>query len=268
MRGLGSESSWVLLLSAATLGVNVAGVDLRPLPRAHLQIRSGADDEAWRSTQARKHWGNLFRILLREWEAVPEKEAFVKNCTETISKLVPVLRREYTSNNVPTVIYHECDVYATAEDFATTNITQLEQIRSSCRGNARRLGSEFLGAQDYKAWCSEVHQNLEEQATLDRVKAEREALSNERARIKAELDDLHRQLRNAQAAHENHAVQPNVSQRSQDNLTETEGMNGISFAAQCCPSGCRVCGWVPVPPRSLLRAEVAPSNRSRVIGKL
>merc|ERR1719359_1528635 len=68
--------------------------------------------------------GNVFEALVDDFHRDPkDPEKFTGNCSALIGKLLPNLRREYTSRQVPDVLYHECDIYHTRTDFHKGNMT-------------------------------------------------------------------------------------------------------------------------------------------------
>merc|ERR1740127_73203 len=71
-----------------------------------------------------RHVGNVFQALLTDFQIDPkDPEKFTGQCSSLIGKLLPNLRREYTSRQVPDVLYHECDIYHTRSDFHKANTT-------------------------------------------------------------------------------------------------------------------------------------------------
>merc|ERR1719379_1813927 len=132
----------------------------------------------------KRHVGNVFQALVADFRIDPkDPEKFKGQCSELIGKLLPNLRREYTSRQVPDVLYHECDIYHTRTDFLKGNMTaNLEAWQ--CRHFAGSLVNEFLGGRDYKGWCTSFFAYLQQKV---KSPAEREA---ERQKLLKEKDAL------------------------------------------------------------------------------
>lgn len=198
------------------------------VPAAKVTVASAKHAVATKASKKPKMSGGIFHMLLAEWEKVPDKATFLKDCEGILNKLLPELHREYTARNVPTVLYHECDIYATKTDFMTNN-TSMEDAHSSCRFNAHRLGVEFLGNKDYAGWCEGVHQYLDQQSKLHVERAQnKEALSDIEA-LRAELEELRKKYADLQR--EKHLIAGELDKLG----------GGIEGEAQCCPKGCRPC---------------------------
>merc|ERR1719409_1794364 len=131
----------------------------------------------------------FFHILLKEWKEIPDKDQFVVNCTGIVSKLMPQLRKEYTSRQVPKIVFHECANYATKLDFKTVN-TSLEEGQDTCEKCATRLGSEFLGNQNYGAWCEYVFDMMEHDMMKDHYRDLQRGYLEDMANLKNELEVL------------------------------------------------------------------------------
>lgn len=138
--------------------------------------------------------GNLWGLLVEDFEAgAHDPKKFEASCTALIGKLLPDLRREYTSRQVPTVLYHECDVYKTRDDFHKKNQT-VEVATWQCRHFAGSLVGEFLGQKDYKGWCMSFFDYLQERVKSPKEREdERVRLMREKQALQHELDDLHMQ---------------------------------------------------------------------------
>jgi len=172
----------------------------------------------------------IFQLLIKEWKKVPEVGPFTERCEKLISKLLPRLRYEYTALNVPKVLLHDCDIYATKQDYKTNN-TGLDTARYQCRYSARRLGEEFFGKKDYKGWCGDLHSYLTEQQSMHLQKAEREKLVSDQDALKKELDDLRKQYEDMLRA------KGKIS-------AELDAMGKelhADMSLPCCPNSCRIC---------------------------
>jgi hypothetical protein len=121
---------------------------------------------------ANRRIGNVFQALLEDFNTDPkDPEKFSGQCSKLIGKLLPNLRREYTSRQVPDVLYHECDIHHTRTDFHKGNMTaELEAWQ--CRHFAGSLVNEFLGTKDYKGWCLSFFKYLDQKV---KSPAERDA---------------------------------------------------------------------------------------------
>merc|ERR1719281_1482161 len=142
----------------------------------------------------RHHIGNVFQALLEDFKIDPkDQDKFTGKCSGIIGKLLPSLRREYTSRQVPDVLYHECDIYHTRTDFHKTNMTaELEAWQ--CRHFAGSLVNEFLGGKDYKGWCSSFFTYLQQKVKSPAEReAERKKLLKEKEALQEQLDKLHKQ---------------------------------------------------------------------------
>lgn len=214
-----------------------------------------------RTVEATKDQGfrNIFGVLMREWQDIPEKEGFVKNCTETLTKVLPQLRREYTARNVPDILFHECDIHSLATTFQI-NGSKLEDARRTCRASARRLASEFMGAKDYAGWCDDVHVDLEKDAHRMSQADESERLRQERDAAKAELDAL-KKTHKVDGKADQAVVGEALAKGFENGVTDTVGegakeiMHHLDDLAQgtfipkgnepkeqqCCPADCRIC---------------------------
>jgi len=222
----------------------------------------------------RRRIGNVFQALLEDFEHDPkDQEKFTGQCSGLIGKLLPNLRREYTSRQVPDVLYHECDVYHTRTDFHKGNMTaELETWQ--CRHFAGSLVNEFLGGKDYKGWCSSFFTYLQQKVKSPAEReAERQKLLKEKQALQDQLDKLHEQWQKKRA----HLAKDGIKQMKKseeeeeadikdqlERLTkELQGgpMEGFDDAdaskldkqldyledewakkkKKCCPSGCRMC---------------------------
>lgn len=177
-----------------------------------------------------KHSTSIFHALLRDWKEVPQLPVFVARCTTVLNRLLPELRREYTMNNVPKVLLHECDVYTTTEDYILANKTNLVDARASCRYAARRLGVEYLGDQEYHAWCTDLHEYLEEQSTKSMRKVEADRLLKEQLAIQGKLDKLRKDYSDMMSKRGHIG-------RELDSLGRVE----VDKALPCCPFNCQMC---------------------------
>lgn len=138
----------------------------------------------------------IFQFLVKAYKKMPKLDAFLERCEKIISKLMPRLQYEYTALNVPKVLLHDCDVYATKEDYKTDN-TGWDSARLNCRYSARQLSEEFDGDKNYWGWCEDLHALLLDQSNLHIQQSELEALRKQyedmqkkEAQIAAELDAL------------------------------------------------------------------------------
>lgn len=215
------------------LGVVVRHQAVRPqlLQKANVSAATSVLATA-KSGRAAGHHGTLFHKLLVDWKEVPDVESFTSRCVNLISKLMPTLRREYTAQNVPTVLIHECDVYATKEDYIVANFSSVQEARDSCRYSARRLGAEFLGGKDYKSWCLDLHAYLDEQRLRRQKKAEREGLMNEQQTLQAQLDKLKAEYN--EMLRKKESISGELDKLSRHLTYGNESL-------QCCPSNCRPC---------------------------
>lgn len=137
---------------------------------------------------------NVFQALLEDFSRDPkDSEKFTGQCSKLIGKLLPNLRREYTSRQVPDVLYHECDIYHTRTDFSKANTTA-EFEAWQCRHFAGSLVSEFLGTKDYKGWCLSFFKYLDQKVKSPAEReAERKKLLKEKESLQEQLDKLHQQ---------------------------------------------------------------------------
>lgn len=172
----------------------------------------------------------IYQLLVKEWKKIPELGAFTDRCFALISKLLPRLRYDYTSRNVPHVLINECDIYSTKEDYKTNN-TEWSEARNNCRYSARRLGDEFLGDKDYKGWCTDLHAYLLEQQNLHIERAEHAKMLSDQDAMKKQLEELRKDYQEA-------------LRRKGQITAELEAMGGElngSKKLPCCPAGCRIC---------------------------
>lgn len=172
----------------------------------------------------------IFQLLIKEWKKVPDLAKFTERCEKLIGKLMPRLRCEYTALNVPKVLLHDCDVYATKEDYKTNN-TGWEAARYNCRYSARRLGEEFSAKQDYKGWCQDLHSYLMEQQNIHLQKAEREKYLSEQDALRKELEELRQQY-------------DDMLRKKGKIAAELDAMGKelhSDSSLKCCPSDCRIC---------------------------
>merc|ERR1719156_274430 len=105
----------------------------------------------------------FFTLVMKEWKEVPELGPFTDRCVPLIEKLLPRLGMEYTKLQVPKVLLHDCDVYATKTDYQVDG-SDMDSARGTCRISARELGEEYEGDKNYKAWCGNLHAYLTDQA--------------------------------------------------------------------------------------------------------
>jgi len=201
----------------------------------------------------------IFGMLFREWKELPEKVGFVENCTATVSKILPQLRKEYTARNVPGILDHECDTFRVATKFQV-NGSKLETAKRQCRTCARHLGNEFMKPNktgNYTAWCDEVHDHLEREANMLNMTSDAERFRKERDDIKAELQELKRQhesnnytaprhLNGTSATHEEPAKNTEIGWHMGElrDLTKAPNLTSVSPHDRhevCCPAGCRIC---------------------------
>merc|ERR1719160_632381 len=103
--------------------------------------------------------GGFFYLLTKEFSRLPKTEEFLGRCSKVVSKLMPDLHEEYTWKQVPFVLKHDCEVYATKTDFKTKRM-ELHHAEKSCKFFAKRLADRFKGDKDYKEWCSNVYAHL------------------------------------------------------------------------------------------------------------
>lgn len=170
--------------------------------------------------------GTIFTYLVKEWKDVPDEESFVKNCTGVVTTVLPQLHHEYTARQVPKILFHECDVYATKTTFKTED-TSFRDALSTCRYCAGRLGAEFLDDEpDYKAWCGDVHSFLTQQSKAGASENERQKLVAEQQALKDQLDSLRREY--DVVTGKNKAMEAEIGRLS-------------NKTAECCPAGCRQC---------------------------
>lgn len=182
-------------------------------------------------TVHKAHGPAIFHVLLKDWTEIPELSAFVDKCTKHITKLLPDLRREYTKLNVPKVLLHECDVFSTKEDYMVRNKTHIDDARQSCRYSARRLGAEYLGDQDYKSWCTDLHTYLEEQASRSMQHVEQARLLKDQQKLQDKLDALRQEYSDMQR-------KKGAIGRELDGLSRRFD-GGASL--KCCPYDCQIC---------------------------
>jgi len=168
----------------------------------------------------------FYMLLLKEWKEVPELGPFTERCVPLIEKLLPRLGNEYTKLQVPKVLLHECDVYATKTDYQVDG-SSLETARGTCRISARELGEEYMGDKDYKAWCGNLHAYLTDQFNFQKHLANRDQLTAEADRIRDELAELRKQYEKVKA---------------QKGCADDGASKDCSKdALPCCPSTCRPC---------------------------
>lgn len=147
-----------------------------------------------------RHIGNVFQALMADFQIDPkDPEKFTGECSGLIGKLLPNLRREYTSRQVPDVLYHECDIYHTRTDFHKTNMTDTMEAWQ-CRHFAGSLVNEFLGGKDYKGWCMSFFTYLQQKVKSPAEReAERQKLLKEKEALQEQLDKLHKQWQKRRA---------------------------------------------------------------------
>merc|ERR1719161_941433 len=103
--------------------------------------------------------GGFFYLLTKEFSRLPKTEEFLGRCSKVVSKLMPDLHEEYTWKQVPFVLKHDCEVYATKTDFKTSRM-QLNHAEKSCKFFSKRLWMRYKTDKDYKEWCSNVYAHL------------------------------------------------------------------------------------------------------------
>jgi hypothetical protein len=99
--------------------------------------------------------GGFYYLITKEFKRLPKTQEFLDRCVKVIDKLMPDLHEEYTWKQVPFVLKHDCEVYATKTDFKTDRM-KLEHAGKTCQFFAKRLADRFRGDKDYKEWCSNV----------------------------------------------------------------------------------------------------------------
>jgi len=102
--------------------------------------------------------GGFYYLITQEFKRLPKTEEFTKRCVKVISKLMPDLREEYTWKQVPNVLKHDCEVYATKTDFKTDHTKH--DGGKTCKFFAKRLSDRFKGDKNYKEWCLNVYSHL------------------------------------------------------------------------------------------------------------
>lgn len=103
--------------------------------------------------------GGLWNLINTEFERLPKTDEFLSRCHKVISKLMPDLHEEYTWKQVPFVLKHDCEVYATKTDFKTDRM-KMDHAGKTCRFFAKRLADRFKTDKDYKQWCKNVYGHL------------------------------------------------------------------------------------------------------------
>lgn len=197
-------------------------VQAAPLPKSKLAPRA----------EKKKSKGvGIFHSLINDWKEVPDLAPFVDRCVNLLAKLLPELRREYTKLNVPKVLLHECDVYSTKEDYVVHNKTSIADAHASCRYSARRLGAEYLGDQDYKFWCTDMHEYLQEQSTQSMQRVEQTRLLKEQQALKDQLQKL-------QEDYADMMRKKGAIGRELDGLSRKVG---VESSLACCPYECQMC---------------------------
>lgn len=237
-----------------------------------LEVAAAVRLDSWRHRK-----GNIFQLLLEDYEASPSDPAkFEASCSKLIGKLLPELRREYTSRQVPTVLYHECDLHRTRDDFHKDNITK-EMAGWQCQHFSGTLVNEFFGKKNYAGWCQSFFQYLQEvRKPASEREAERHRLLDEKQDLQDQLDDLRTaQLRKIEKAANKSASDETDIRDELDRLTEdlknaslsepgssgfddveahklSETLDGLEEDwdelnpdddddAPCCPDNCRIC---------------------------
>lgn len=170
----------------------------------------------------------LYMLILKEWKEVPELGPFTERCVPLVEKLLPRLRMEYTKFQVPKVLLHDCDVYATKTDYQVSG-SDLDTARGTCRVSARELGEQYMGDQNYKAWCENLHTYLTDQAQIQANHANRNELISEADRIRDELAELRKQYE---------GLKKKKGKMMGECEAEQENCTG---KLPCCPSTCRPC---------------------------
>lgn len=220
-------------LLALLCGVNAVTYTISP---KNLQLRQGGfkanQTSAANFTSEGLGEGGMpiFQLLVKEWKKIPDVGAFTERCEKLITKLMPRLRYEYTALNVPKVLLHDCDVYATKEDYKTNN-TGWDSARYNCRYSARRLGEEFFGDKNYKGWCGDLHAYLMEQQNMHIQKAEREKYISEQDALRKELEELRQQYED-------------MLKKKGKITAELDALGKelhSDLSLPCCPNNCRIC---------------------------
>jgi len=216
----------ILFLSSLAFGARMrASPNGKPAVTSQASNRSQASGNLTKPTVTAKAMTTpFFTLLMKEWKEVPELGPFTDRCVPLIEKLLPRLRMEYTKLQVPKVLLHDCDVYVTKTDYQTNN-TSLDTARGTCRISARELGEQYMGDQDYKSWCTNLHAYLMEQANLHEHESNKAELMAEAEKIRQELEELRKQY-----------------EEMQGKLTSKGDCVTIGCSKMpCCPSTCRPC---------------------------
>lgn len=133
--------------------------------------------------------GGFYYLLTREFQRLPKTEEFLDRCTKVISKLMPDLHEEYTWKQVPNVLKHDCEVYATKTDFKTERM-QLDHAGKSCKFFAKRLAQRFKTDKDYKEWCSNVYAHLLRESDMKGLTDKQKELLKTHKNFGKEIYDL------------------------------------------------------------------------------
>jgi len=172
----------------------------------------------------------FFTLLMKEWKEVPELGPFTDACVGLVEKLLPRLRMEYTKLQVPKVLLHDCDVYATKTDYQV-NKTDMDTARGTCRLSARELGDTYMsGEKNYKGWCTNLHVYLTDQANFHMSQADRDKLLSEAEQMRRELEELRRQYEEMMKAKGKSVSIPCSS-----------GKDDCKGGLPCCPKTCKPC---------------------------
>lgn len=132
----------------------------------------------------------LHLFFRKDITRLPEKQEFVPACAEHLGELLAQLKMEYTGRNVPHVLTHECDVYASYTDFKWTH-QEVDHAKRNCRRFAHDLADQFFGDKDYKGWCEAVHSYWDDNETPpDVLRAQHSKLLKEQREIQTQLEGL------------------------------------------------------------------------------
>lgn len=152
---------------------------------------------------------DIYHMLVKEFEKIElfpkhmKTKPFIDTCTGIITDLMPKLQHEYTWNQVPNILLHECDVYTSKEDFRT-KLMRLEHAKQTCVFFAKRLGDQFKHKQDYKEWCSNVYAQMLRSSNITNMTDRQKQLLENR---------------------------PDLSRK----------VYARQMSAECCPPNCRYC---------------------------
>eukprot|EP00746_Dinoflagellata_sp_MGD_P164226 gnl/MRDRNA2_/MRDRNA2_92738_c0_seq1.p1 gnl/MRDRNA2_/MRDRNA2_92738_c0~~gnl/MRDRNA2_/MRDRNA2_92738_c0_seq1.p1 ORF type:complete len:542 (+),score=121.05 gnl/MRDRNA2_/MRDRNA2_92738_c0_seq1:132-1757(+) len=119
-----------------------------------------------------------------------QKEPFVTECSDAVSKRLPAMAQAYTARLVPHVIMHQCSIYVTKLHYQVKG-GSIERAEYDCNAFGEKLVKAFEGDKNYKPWCDEVYVYLTTGDYTDDAK-EQARLLKERNKIRAELKELKR----------------------------------------------------------------------------